>query len=47
MVEEVGQGFVDEVFRVFQQRHPEIQMVYINANKAVEFMIKRAINKPT
>jgi len=41
----VGQGFVDEVFRVFQNQHPHIQLEYTNANKDVEFMIKRGIPK--
>lgn len=41
-VREVGQGFVDQIFRIFAQRHPEIQMIYVNANPAVEFMIQRS-----
>lgn len=40
-VEEVGQGFIDEIFHVFKKRHPEIQVIYINANPAIEFMIQR------
>lgn len=39
----VGQGFVDEIFRVFANQYPHIQMTYINANKDVEFMIRRGI----
>jgi hypothetical protein len=39
----VGQGFVDQIFRVFQNEHPEIEIAYINANEDVEFMIKRGI----
>ncbi len=42
-VEAVGQGFVDELFRVYQQAHPEIRFHYINANENVEFMIKRGL----
>lgn len=42
-VEAVGQGFVDELFRVFQRQHPGIALDYINANKNVEFMIKRGV----
>jgi anti-sigma regulatory factor (Ser/Thr protein kinase) len=38
----IGQGFADEIFRVFAQRHPEIKLDYVNASPAVEFMIKRA-----
>ncbi len=39
----VGQGFVDQVFRVFQNKYPDIQINYIDANEDVEFMIKRGI----
>lgn len=39
----VGQGFVDEVFRVFQNKHPDIEIEYVNANEDVEFMIKRGL----
>jgi predicted transcriptional regulator len=39
----VGQGFVDEVFRVFQQAYPEKKINFINANDEVEFMIQRSI----
>lgn len=41
----VGQGFVDEVFRVFKNKHPAIKVEYINANKDVEFMVKRGLTK--
>lgn len=41
-IEFVGQGFVDEVFRVFKNNHPGIKLRYVNANDAVEFMIKRS-----
>ena len=39
----VGQGFVDEVFRVYQNQHPHMSIRYSNANPDVEFMIKRSI----
>ena len=32
----MGQGFADEVFRVFQNMHPEIKLTVVNANAAVE-----------
>ncbi len=38
----VGQGFVDELFRVYKNSHPGVNIVYCNANKEVEFMIKRS-----
>ncbi len=41
----VGQGFADEIFRVFQARHPNIQITAINTNEAVNFMIDR-VEKP-
>ena len=37
----VGQAFVDEVFRVFKNEHPNITIHYINTNDEIEFMIKR------
>ncbi|MCD4813414.1 DUF4325 domain-containing protein [bacterium] len=40
-VDKIGQAFVDEVFRVFQSRYPEIQFEYINTNEDVKFMIER------
>lgn len=42
-VTELGQGFSDEIFRVFQSKHPKIVIEVRNANSAVDFMIKRAI----
>ena len=37
----VGQAFADEIFRVFQQRHPDIKILPINTVKPVKFMIDR------
>ena len=46
-VSSVGQAFVDEVFRVFQNEHPGITLHYVNANEDVESMIKRGFqNSP-
>lgn len=42
-IETVGQGFADEVFRVWKPRYPEINIVHRNANENVQFMIDRAI----
>ena len=39
----VGQGFVDEVFRVFKSQKPRIKIDYINANDDVKFMIERSL----
>lgn len=38
-----GQGFSDEIFRVYQNEYPDKQIKYINANDDVIFMIKRAV----
>lgn len=40
-VKVVGQAFVDEVFRVFKNSHPDVSIKWKNANPDVEFMIKR------
>lgn len=42
-IEMVGQGFVDEVFRVFEIAHPEIKMEAINMCPSVELMVTRAM----
>jgi anti-sigma regulatory factor (Ser/Thr protein kinase) len=41
-VEVVGQGFCDEVFRVFARLHPEIALEPVGMNEAVSFMVARA-----
>lgn len=41
-VKTVGQAFADEIFRVFQSRHPHIIITAINTIEPVEFMLKRA-----
>jgi hypothetical protein len=41
-VKTIGQGFADEIFRVFASRHPEIVLDFMNANSAVKRMIDRA-----
>lgn len=45
-VSTVGQGFVDEVFRIFQNSHPQIKLIPTNMNDNVEFMIKRGLPAP-
>lgn len=42
-VESIGQGFADEIFRVYQQKNT-ITLEFINASEEVESMIKRVIN---
>ena len=41
-VEIIGQAFADEIFRVFSNAHPEINLYPINMNEQVENMIQRA-----
>lgn len=46
-VEIIGQGFADEIFRVFKIHHPEIEIEAINMNRTVELMVERARNDKT
>ena len=39
----VGQGFVDQLFRVWAKSHPEKQLEWRGANDAVRFMIERGL----
>ncbi len=41
-VEAIGQSFADEIFRVFSEQHPNMQLLDIRANPEVEKMISRA-----
>jgi hypothetical protein len=43
-VDYIGQAFADEIFRVFAQNHPNIELNVINVNPEIEKMIKRARN---
>ena len=40
-IDEIGQAFADEVFRVFPNQHPEVKLIYMNAAREVKKMIKR------
>ena len=42
VVPEIGQAFADEIFRVFANEHPQIQLLEINTNDQVKKMILRA-----
>ncbi len=44
-VEFMGQGFADEVFRVFQNQYPDIELIPIHANRTVLGMIKHVQRK--
>ena len=43
-VQEVGQAFADEIFRVFSNFHPATEIRALNANEQVQKMIARAKN---
>ncbi|MCZ3385469.1 MAG: DUF4325 domain-containing protein [Actinomycetia bacterium] len=45
-VTDVGQGFVDEVFRVWPAQHPGCRTIPVNMNEAVEFMVNRGLPNP-
>jgi hypothetical protein len=42
-VESIGQAFADEVFRVYQNMHPEVTITPLYAGTAVSQMIERAL----
>lgn len=41
-IDAIGQGFADEIFKVWKRKHREVVIITINANEDVLFMIKRA-----
>jgi hypothetical protein len=41
-VETIGQAFADEIFRVFQFKHPSVELIPININEQVSKMINKA-----
>ena len=43
-VDTIGQAFVDEIFRVWQRRYPNIKIEYLKANENVKFMIKHVLS---
>lgn len=42
-VQSIGQGFADEIFRVWQNSHKGVKITWQNTTENVEFMIKGAI----
>jgi anti-sigma regulatory factor (Ser/Thr protein kinase) len=45
-VDWIGQGFADEIFRVYQNSHPDIQILVEGASPDVDKMIKR-VSEPS
>lgn len=46
-IEVIGQGFADEIFRVFEIAHPEIMIEAVNMAPSVEILVRRAENDRT
>ncbi|WP_446012073.1 STAS-like domain-containing protein [Candidatus Electrothrix sp.] len=44
-VNQIGQAFADEIFRVFANQNPDIDLIHIKTNESVTKMIKRAISR--
>lgn len=42
-IEEVGQAFADELFRVFAQQHPDVELLPVKMNEKVKKMVMRAL----
>ena len=40
-IDEIGQGFADELFRVFANQHPSTKLTPVNCNAEVDKMIRR------
>lgn len=45
-VTDVGQGFVDELFRVWAAAHPTKTLEPVNMSEAVRFMVERGLPRP-
>lgn len=41
-IKTIGQGFADEIFRVYKNKNPDIEILPINTNDEIDFMINRA-----
>ena len=42
-VDQIGQGFADEIFRVFANHHPDIKLARVNCNADVEQMVRHVM----
>ena len=38
----IGQAFADEIFRVFANAHPDVELLHVHAAPEVQQMIRRA-----
>lgn len=41
----IGQGFADEIFRIFRQKHPSIRLEPVSMAPSVAFFVKRALRE--
>lgn len=41
-VDQVGQGFIDELFRVWQNEHPETRLIAVNTNPVIDALLQLA-----
>jgi anti-sigma regulatory factor (Ser/Thr protein kinase) len=46
-VKSIGQGFADELFRVFMQGHPQIVFEIVNLRVSLQTMIRHVVDKKT
>lgn len=44
-IQSIGQGFADEIFRVWRIHNPKIKIEAINTNENIDFMINRALRE--
>ena len=44
-VETLGQGFADEVFRVFAGRHPDVKILVENASPPIDAMLRHVVRR--
>ena len=42
----IGQGFADEIFRVWHRKHPQIRILPVHTSEAVRFMIRHVSPDP-
>ncbi|MPZ68679.1 MAG: DUF4325 domain-containing protein [Actinobacteria bacterium] len=45
-VDEIGQGFADEIFRVWQRDHPDTRLSPVNMNQSIELLVEQARKSP-
>jgi len=43
-IQDIGQGFADEIFRVFANQHPTVSLTATHCNEQVQYMINRVKN---